>query len=184
MSEKGDVFMLKTAFKRYIIDKIIYIIMLFSAFCAAPAIAADQQPVDEFEIKPVYEFSYKAGRDPFEPRYKNNSIKINDLIDISALYLMGITVSGGGKAALFSFKNGSNFGYVFMDGKLYGENNTVIEDIKGEINENSEVILIQGDREILFKLHEEDKVHDLYTGETKYDEAGTWGFKVYKEVKE
>ena len=73
-------------------------------------------------------------------------------VDISTFLLIGITNSQDVKAALFRSKSGSPFGYIFMNGKLQGENERIISDVAGEIKSDEEVVLIQGDREVLFKL--------------------------------
>jgi hypothetical protein len=126
-------------------------------FCPVIISAADNAAgTDEFEIKPAYIFQNKAGRDPFEPRYKREAVPAMAEIDITAFSLQGITIdAGGGKAALFRSKSGNPFGYIFMDGKLYGENDQVIPDVAGEIRPTNEVLLIQGDKEVLFKLEED-----------------------------
>jgi hypothetical protein len=169
----GDVFMLKKGAHRYIIHNIIYYIMAFTAVfllpcaaaaadtngtagTAAPAVTAVTAGApDDFEIKPVYIFVNKAGRDPFEPRYKTEAAPAMVDVDITTFSLQGITESKGMQAALFKSKSGNPFGYIFIDGRLYGENDRVIPDVSGEIRENQQVLLVQGDREVLFKLDEQ-----------------------------
>jgi hypothetical protein len=125
---------------------------------------------DDFEIKPVYVFENKAGRDPFEPRYKTEATQSMADVDITTFSLQGITDSKGTQAALFTSKSGNPFGYIFIEGKLYGENDKVISDVSGEIKENAEVLLIQGDREVLFKLNERQNGPNIRP-DTKYNGA-------------
>ena len=147
--------MLNNGAQRYIIYNIILYIMAFLAAFLLPGTAAAAETADDFEIKPVYVFVDKAGRDPFEPRYKTEAAPAMVDIDITTLSLQGITESRGVQAALFKSKSGNPFGYIFIDGKLYGENDRIIPDVSGEIKENQQVLLIQGDREVLFKIDEQ-----------------------------
>lgn len=146
--------MLKNRNERYIIKKSIINIILFIIIIIMPSALPGVDYIDEFEIKPLYVFENKAGRDPFEPRYKKEAAPAVVEVDITTFSLQGITESKGIQAALFKSKSGNPFGYIFMDGRLYGENDKVIPDVAGEIKEGGEVILIQGDREVLFRLNE------------------------------
>jgi hypothetical protein len=147
--------MLKKRHKSYIIKNgIINIMVLTAVFFIAGTTTGAAESEDEFEIKPLYIFEDKAGRDPFEPRHRKEAVPAMMSVDITTFSLQGITESRGMLAALFKSKSGNPFGYIFMDGKLYGENDRVIPDIAGEIKANNEVLLIQGDREVLFKLDE------------------------------
>ncbi len=144
--------MLKKEIKKDIILKGIIIVMLLinTAF-----ILADDKETDEFVIKPLYVFSNKGKRDPFKPRYKKEVIPVIDTVDISTLVLQGITETKQSKAALFKTMSGSDVSYIFINGKMYKENEEIISDVKGEIKNNKEVVLKQGDKEILFKLSDE-----------------------------
>jgi hypothetical protein len=147
--------MLKKSAQRYIIYNIILYIMAFTAVFLLPCAAGSAETADDFEIKPVYIFVDKAGRDPFEPRYKTEVAPAMVDVDITTFSLQGITESKGMQAALFKSKSGSPFGYIFIDGKLYGENDRIIPDVSGEIKENQQVLLVQGDKEVLFKIDEQ-----------------------------
>ncbi|HRU39071.1 MAG TPA: hypothetical protein P5511_04280 [Candidatus Goldiibacteriota bacterium] len=107
---------------------------------------------DEYLIKPLYEFKNKAKRDPFSARHEKDSTIAAVSVDITTFSLIGITQSGQLKTALFKSKNGTPFGYIFAEGRLYGENDRVIEGIEGEIRGVDIVLLRQGDREVIFKL--------------------------------
>ena len=146
--------MLKKKKQRYIIISNIIFLFLYNLFIVINIFAQEQELV--FEIKPVYEFNFKAGRDPFEPRILNQQIPVIVDVDISTFKLMGITESQGVKTALFMSRSGTSFGFIFIDGVLYGENNRQIPGITGEIKNNEEVLLRQGDKEVLFKL-----THDI-----------------------
>jgi hypothetical protein len=142
--------MLKKRRQRYIIIWYIIYLFLYGSLILVNVLAQEQELF--FEIKPIYEFSFKAGRDPFEPRILKQQIPAIVDIDISTFKLVGITESQGVKTALFMSRSGSSFGFIFVDGVLYGENNKKIPGITGEIRSKDEVLLRQGDREVLFKL--------------------------------
>lgn len=144
--------MLKKGYKKYIIILKILIILFFSrCFSFAKAIENSE---DEFLIKPLYIFKNKGNRDPFKPRYKANIIPVVENISISTLVLQGITETQETKAALFK-SSGENTSYILMDGKFYRENEEVVPGIFGEIISEKEVILRQGDKEIIFKLSDD-----------------------------
>lgn len=142
--------MLKKKKQRYIIIWSIICFFLYGLFAIICVFAQEEELV--FKIKPIYEFNFKAGRDPFEPRILKQQIPAIVDVDISTLKLLGITESKGVKTALFMSRSGSAFGFIFIDGVLYGENNKQILGISGEIKSNEEVLLKQGDKEVLFKL--------------------------------
>ena len=144
--------MLKKSKKSYIIK---VIILLFIVALSKPVFIVAEEEEMDFDIKPIYQFQNKSGRDPFEPRYKKELAPAVVEVDISTFLLIGITKSEGANAALFKSKSGNPFGYIFINGKLYGENERIIPDIAGEIKSDSEVVLVQGDREVLFKLSED-----------------------------
>ncbi len=154
--------MLKKELKKDIILKgiIIVIVLLNSIF-----VLADDKDIEEFAIKPLYVFSNKGKRDPFKPRYKKEVIPVIDTIDISTLVLQGITETRQSKAALFKTASGSDVSYIFINGKMYRENEEVISDIKGEIKNDKEVVLKQGDKEILFKLSDDVTGPDIRPGQ-------------------
>ena len=142
--------MLKNRKKQFII-KLIYISIsvLFSGM-----LFASSETIN-YEIKPKYSFANKGGRDIFTPR---NDMEVNymERVDISALRLNGISGINGTKAALFGTKSSSEFGYVFMNGALLGENEEIVQGITGEVRNDKEVMLRQGDKEILFKLPDDN----------------------------
>ncbi|MCX7698974.1 MAG: hypothetical protein N2114_05865 [Candidatus Goldbacteria bacterium] len=142
--------MLKKSKQKYIILWIVISSFSYGFFSLIDIFAQEQELI--FEIKPIYEFTFKAGRDPFEPRILKEQIPAMIDVDISTFKLIGITESQGVKTALFMSRSGSTFGFIFIDGVLYGENNRKIPGITGEIKSNEEVLLIQGDKEVLFKL--------------------------------
>ncbi len=138
--------MLKNSGKSYII--IIITIVLLSGLTGKIAAAE----AGEFEIKPLYEFKYKAKRDPFYPPYKKDPYQKPPEVDVTTFTLVGITESEGLKTALFVSKRGKKLGYIFTNGKLYAENNMEITGVEGEIKGSKEVVLIQGDNEVVFEL--------------------------------
>jgi hypothetical protein len=105
-----------------------------------------------FIIKPFYVFQNKAGRDPFTPRFKTGVFPSAVTVDISTFSLMGITRSGNEMAALFVSKSGVQTGYIFMNGKLTADNNITVSDVAGNFKSDSEILLKQGDKEVLFSL--------------------------------
>jgi hypothetical protein len=141
--------MLKKYFKRYIMA---LNCALFLGALLMPVWAKAGAVDEQFEIKPLYIFQNSGGRDPFSPRYKQETFPTVLKVDITTLTLLGITESNNIRTALFKSKIGSNFGYIFTGGKLYGDNEEIITDIAGEFKSNIEVLLRQGDGEVLFKL--------------------------------
>jgi len=127
------------------------IICIYTAFFGMAAVSTAAAE-DEFEIKPLYVFQNKAARDPFTARNEKHSTTAVVNVDISTFSLLGITQSGGLKTALFKSRSGSPFGYIFTEGRLYGENDRVIPGIDGEIRGVDTVVLRQGDKEVLFRL--------------------------------
>ncbi len=110
------------------------------------------QETDELTVRPAYIFTNKGGRDPFSPRYMAQPIPAFVKIDITSLALLGVTETNGMQAALFVNKTGQSVGFVFMNGKMYGDNDEEITGISGEIRNHSEVLLLQGDREVLYTI--------------------------------
>ncbi len=152
--------MLKKSFKRYIIEKIVTVAILFFT-CQIMASDTGNVPVSTNEndivIKPLYVFENKGNRDPFISRANQQVFPQLKILDISALKLYGIMESEGRRSALFGNKSGNSFGYILKDGEFYEENNNIVPDVKGDIKSDKEVLLIQGDKEILFKLQDTDK---------------------------
>jgi hypothetical protein len=144
--------MLKKDYKKYIMVLKIFLILFF-CLCFSFARAIENSE-DEFVIKPSYIFKNKGNRDPFKPRYKANILPVVENISISTLVLQGITETQETKAALFK-SSSENTSYILMDGKLYRENEEVVPDIFGEIISEKEVVLRQGDKEIIFKLSDD-----------------------------
>ncbi|HPD18099.1 MAG TPA: hypothetical protein PLF61_00365 [Candidatus Goldiibacteriota bacterium] len=144
--------MLKKKKQRYIIICVFLCFFLFVLSGINYVLAQNQEQDVFFDIKPIYEFGFKAGRDPFEARIQKQQIPAIIDVDISTFKLIGITESQGIKTALFMCRSGTPFGFIFVDGTLYGENNKQIHGISGEIKSNDEVLLRQGDKEVLFKL--------------------------------
>jgi hypothetical protein len=144
--------MLKQENKRYIM--VMISALLLSVFLGFAVIKAEGN-ADDFTVKPIYIFQNKAGRDPFTPRFeKENSFSIS-AVDITTLSIQGVSESNGIKTALFRTKSGIAFGYIFTEGKLYGDNDMEITDVNGEFKSDFEVMLRQGDREVLFRLPSE-----------------------------
>jgi|GEM_PF-1084036 hypothetical protein len=141
--------MLKKFFKSYIMT--LNCALFLAALLLPPCLKADDQN-EKFDIKPLYIFQNSGGRDPFSPRYKEETFPTVVAVDITTLALLGITESNNVKTALFKSKIGSNFGYIFTGGRMYGDNDEIISDIAGEFKSDMEVLLRQGDREVLFKL--------------------------------
>ncbi len=114
-----------------------------------------QAETSDFSAKPVFEYRVDSGRDPFSPTQLVKFVRGQSNIQISSLMLEGITITGNSKSALLRTTGGFLFSYIFEDGKLYGDNSKVIEGITGKILNEHEVILKQGDREIIFKLEKD-----------------------------
>ena len=142
--------MLKTAPGKYIM----ILMVLFAAVTCFCGTAYSEQESDELIVRPGYIFSNKGGRDPFYPRHIGQPLSAYTGVDISSLSLAGVTVTNGVQAALFVNKTGQSAGFVFVNGKMYGDNDQEIIGINGEIKSSSEVLLIQGDKEVMYTLNE------------------------------
>ena len=66
-----------------------------------------------------------------------------------------ITITGKNKSALLRTTGGFLFSYIFEDGRLFGDNSKVIEGVSGKILNDNELLLKQGDKEIIFKLEKD-----------------------------
>ena len=126
-------------------------VVLLMFFLAASAHAQGNQ----YSAAPIFEFKNETGRDPFSAKQLITYMGQQDNLQISTLMLEGITNTGNRKTALFSTTGGFKSGYIFEDGVLYGDNDKVIEGIEGKILNKDEIILKQGDKEVLFKLDKE-----------------------------
>ena len=123
-----------------------------TAAVLVPVCALADDDNSAFEIKPLYIFQNKAGRDPFTPRYRTGVLPSMLKVDISTFTLVGITQSNGSRAALFRSKTGVQTGYIFMDGRLTTDNDVVVTDVAGVFKNDTEIMLKQGDKEVLFTL--------------------------------
>ncbi|PKL92312.1 MAG: hypothetical protein CVV21_03090 [Candidatus Goldiibacteriota bacterium HGW-Goldbacteria-1] len=136
-----------------IIKRVFFILAAFiiTAVFAMPVIAE----IGDFSAKPIFEYKVESGRDPFSPRQLIKYVRGQSNVQISSLMLEGITITGNRKSALLRTTGGFMFSYIFEEGKLYADNSKVIEGITGKILNQYEVLLQQGDREILFKLEKD-----------------------------
>ncbi|MCE5301458.1 MAG: hypothetical protein LLG37_11405 [Spirochaetia bacterium] len=134
---------------------------------SARLLAAEQQD-ESLEIKPVYIFQNKGNRDPFVPRFRQEALSSVAMVDITTFTLLGITTdSQGRRAALFRSKSGSTSGYVFLEGRLYGDNDEEVNYISGEWKGERDILLRQGDREVLFKMPQQaDTQTNIYPDTT------------------
>ncbi|MFP4466530.1 MAG: hypothetical protein ACLFP1_05720 [Candidatus Goldiibacteriota bacterium] len=139
--------MLKKHEKSFIIN-IIGVILVF--ILISPVIAEDE---DVFVIKPFYEF--KGGRDLFSPKIERDLLQSSSQVDIGSLKLEGIISGRDIETALFIGKSGVKFGYILRNGEFFRENEKKVEGIKGFIKNANEAVLIQGDKEIVFRLSDE-----------------------------
>jgi len=124
------------------------IILLFFSFFLS-CIFAQQQDVPEpvflnFSIQPLYVPTYH-GRDPFRPI---NNVHRSPQVSITELDYHGIIYLSEKPVALFTWRGNSSIRYTLKYGKLYGEGEE-IDGVVGEVME-SKVVLIQGDKKIVF----------------------------------
>jgi hypothetical protein len=143
--------MLKWKNKRFIIRVVSAVLGLLIII---PAFLKAEESADFSAVKPLYIFQNKGGRDPFYPRYMKQTSGSIESVDITTLSLQGVTESNGIKSALLKSRNGLTFGYIFTDGRLYGDNDVEIADVTGEFKGENELLLRQGDREITFSMPE------------------------------
>ena len=101
--------------------------------------------------QPVYKT--KGRNDPFLPPRFGKLHKVAEQVDIENLKLTGIIRNPQRALALFSSRTGPKFGYLLKGERLYRENFQPIPEITGEISHPRKVVLKQGDREIVFRLH-------------------------------
>ena len=132
----------------------VIVALLFSGVFTEVITAQITTTAGDFLIQPLYSFKNKTGKDPFEAVFKKENMPAAINLDIASFVLVGIAGDGEDVTALFKNEGGGDFGYKFREGKLYGENNLVIENITGEMNKNNEVVLVQGDKEITFTMRE------------------------------
>ena len=111
--------------------------------------------VSDFSAKPVFEYKVESGRDPFSPKQLVTYVRTQSNVQISSLMLEGITITGKNKSALLRTTGGFLFSYIFEDGRLFGDNSKVIEGVSGKILNDNELLLKQGDKEIIFKLEKD-----------------------------
>ncbi len=111
--------------------------------------------VSDFSAKPVFEYKVESGRDPFSPKQLVTYVRTQSNVQISSLMLEGITINGKNKSALLRTTGGFLFSYIFEDGRLFGDNSKVIEGVSGKILNDNELLLKQGDKEIIFKLEKD-----------------------------
>jgi hypothetical protein len=126
----------------------LFFVILSVVFFAASGDVMCQQ----YSSAPIFHFKNETGRDPFSARQLLINMEQKNDLQISTLMLEGITNTGSRKTALFSTTGGFKSGYIFEDGALYGDNDKVIEGITGKILNKDEIILRQGDKEVIFKL--------------------------------
>ena len=82
-------------------------------------------------------------------------VRTQSNVQISSLMLEGITITGKNKSALRGLPAVFFSNYIFEDGRLFGDNSKVIEGVSGKILNDNELLLKQGDKEIIFKLEKD-----------------------------
>jgi len=133
-----------------------FLVAGFAVFLAVIFFPANSSAdVSDFTAKPAFEYKVESGRDPFSPKQLITYVRGQSNVQISSLMLEGITITGTNKSALLRTTGGFLFSYIFKDGKLYGDNSKVIEGVSGRILNNNELLLKQGDKEIIFKLEKD-----------------------------
>jgi len=114
------------------------------------AASAQQSDVPEpafvgFTVNGPYRPVYR-GRDPFKPL---GSMDRNNLISIGELQYHGVIKMGNDVIALFSWRGNAGVRYTLKSRKLYKSDDARIDGVVGDITE-TEVVLIQGDRKIVY----------------------------------
>lgn len=134
--------------KNYFLLIVSFFILCFSALGMSKGLA-QQQDVPEpvflnFSIQPLYVPAYH-GRDPFRPI---DNVRRSPQVPIAELDYHGLMFLGEKPVALFTWRGNSTVRYILKNRKLFNEEQEV-DGVVGEII-NSEVILIQGDKKIVY----------------------------------
>ncbi len=91
-------------------------------------------------------------RDPFVQPYAGRLHHVIEKVNIENLRLTGVIRNPKQAMALFASQTGTKFGYILQDNKLFRENHQAIPGITGKVLNPKEVVLIQDEKRIVFKL--------------------------------
>jgi Tfp pilus assembly protein PilP len=97
-------------------------------------------------------YEARGRRDPFVQPSAGRLNQVIENINIENLRLTGVIRNPKQAMALFASQTGTKFGYVLKGTKLYRENHQAIPGITGKVLNPKEVLLKQGEKQIVFKL--------------------------------
>lgn len=114
------------------------------------AVGAQQQDVPEpvfqtFSVEAPYTLTFH-GRDPFKAL---DNVDRSPELSISELNYQGVIQVGDSVLALFTWRGNPMVRYTLKSGKLYGDNDKVLDGVVGDITKD-QVVLIQGDQKLAF----------------------------------
>ncbi len=136
-------------------------LMMALACLAGLALAAEKAPgeitqdratsaLTEISTKPLYVYTARGRPDPFvNPAGATATARTNLEFSISELRLVGFMEAGGSKVALFRHRHQGTT-YTFRQGKLFAPENLPVENVTGKLQKGNEVLLVQGERRVVF----------------------------------
>lgn len=132
----------------------ILLVLLGATVLINRSVQADSDDSDNSRLLVRSKIAYhsKGRRDPFVQPRINNYHHLLGQVDIESLKLTGIIRNDQQATALFTTQTGPRFGYLLKQGKLYRENHQPVTGITGDVINPKQVVLRQGEREIIFKL--------------------------------
>lgn len=117
------------------------------------AAAAAAPPTEEEDLfAPTVSFQAKGRRDPFVQPPAGMLHNVMTRVDITVLRLTGVIQHPRRSLALFTTVTGPRFGYLLRDGKLYGENRRPVPGVTGQVLDQDQAVLTQGDKRLVYRL--------------------------------
>ncbi len=123
------------------------------ALSLGPASAAMPGGDEALFVSPQV-YTARDRRDPFVQPQAGRLRNVMNRVDIEVLRLSGVISHPRRSLALFATQTGPHFGYLLKGGKLYRENQQPVPGISGTVVSRNEVMLVQGDKKITFRLRE------------------------------
>lgn len=114
--------------------------------------AAEFGDPQTFARQKKIKYEAKGRRDPFVQPYAGRLHHVIENVNIENLRLTGVIRNPKQAMALFASQTGTKFGYILQDNKLFRENHQAIPGITGKVLNPKEVVLIQDEKRIVFKL--------------------------------
>lgn len=113
--------------------------------------------LQEISNKPLYIYSARGRRDPFSTSLDLSATALpTQELSVTELRLVGFMEASGVKVALFRHRNVGTT-YTFRQGKLFTPENVAVENVVGRLQKGNEVLLVQGERKVLFSPFKSNK---------------------------